>query len=436
MATKQFNSRIQWKKDTSANWTSNNPVLLNGEIAIVVTNSGETRFKIGDGTSSYTALPFQDEAVRALITAADDKIDAHITDTGNPHAVTKSQVGLGNVDNVKQYSASNPPPYPVTSVNTKTGDIVLTAEDVNALPITGGTISGDLIVKNPEGSQRVQLFTDYLGTIPVAFMNSLYSEIFASFLPNAEGVYVAGLTEATSNVQQAFQSLVGIIFAGDTLAPLFGVPSGITMKGPINFAGNKLSRVGEPQISTDAATMGFVQNSLNNYVQKTTTINGKPLSSNISLTANDVGALSTAGGTLTGNLTGKYITGTRLQSTADTHSTSKQNSVCVFDGSGWIYSRTLSEFASDLGIQDGVEKYSGTLPTSGWTTSGSQKYYQVSISGMTADKTLLAIPQWSNQTNQQDSWNNLVNIQSYAGYVRFYASAAPNASINYTLIYY
>lgn len=35
----------------------------------------------------------------------------------------KSDIGLGNVDNVKQYSATNPPPYPVTSVNGKTGDV-------------------------------------------------------------------------------------------------------------------------------------------------------------------------------------------------------------------------------------------------------------------------------------------------------------------------
>jgi hypothetical protein len=39
---------------------------------------------------------------------------------------TKSEVGLGNVDNVKQYSDSNPPPYPVTSVNGKTGAITVT----------------------------------------------------------------------------------------------------------------------------------------------------------------------------------------------------------------------------------------------------------------------------------------------------------------------
>ena len=40
-------------------------------------------------------------------------------------SVTKSDVGLGNVDNVKQYSASNQPPYPVKSVNGKTGDITV-----------------------------------------------------------------------------------------------------------------------------------------------------------------------------------------------------------------------------------------------------------------------------------------------------------------------
>ena len=40
-------------------------------------------------------------------------------------SVTKSDVGLSNVDNVKQYSASNPPPYPVTSVNGQTGAVTV-----------------------------------------------------------------------------------------------------------------------------------------------------------------------------------------------------------------------------------------------------------------------------------------------------------------------
>ena len=46
---------------------------------------------------------------------------------GKTGAVTlgKSDVGLGSVDNVKQYSASNPPPYPVKSVNGHTGAVTI-----------------------------------------------------------------------------------------------------------------------------------------------------------------------------------------------------------------------------------------------------------------------------------------------------------------------
>ena len=41
----------------------------------------------------------------------------------------KTDIGLGNVDNVQQYSATNPPPYPVTSVNSQTGAVSLTIPD-------------------------------------------------------------------------------------------------------------------------------------------------------------------------------------------------------------------------------------------------------------------------------------------------------------------
>ena len=41
--------------------------------------------------------------------------------------LNSASVGLGNVDNVKQYSATNPPPYPVTSVNGHTGAVTIAA---------------------------------------------------------------------------------------------------------------------------------------------------------------------------------------------------------------------------------------------------------------------------------------------------------------------
>ena len=54
--------------------------------------------------------------------------------------LTKDNVGLGKVDNVKQYSASNPPPYPVTSVNGKTGAVTV---NVPTVPSTTSLIKGD-----------------------------------------------------------------------------------------------------------------------------------------------------------------------------------------------------------------------------------------------------------------------------------------------------
>ena len=66
MAT-EFNTRIKFKRDTSANWTNKNPIILNGEIILIDTDSGELRAKVGDGVKSYTQLPFSDEVVRNLI---------------------------------------------------------------------------------------------------------------------------------------------------------------------------------------------------------------------------------------------------------------------------------------------------------------------------------------------------------------------------------
>ncbi len=57
---------------------------------------------------------------------------------------TKSEVGLENVDNVHQYSENNPPPYPVQSVNGKTGAVSLGAADVGARPSTWTPTASDV----------------------------------------------------------------------------------------------------------------------------------------------------------------------------------------------------------------------------------------------------------------------------------------------------
>lgn len=57
MAEKQLNTRVKHKRDLEENWATNNPILLNGELVVVDTNSG-LKIKIGNGFDTYNQLPF------------------------------------------------------------------------------------------------------------------------------------------------------------------------------------------------------------------------------------------------------------------------------------------------------------------------------------------------------------------------------------------
>ena len=85
------------------------------------------------------------------------------------------------------------------------------------------------------------------------------------------------------------------------------------------------------------------------------------------------GKLSTSGGTLTGNLTGKYITGTWLQTTAASELSTTPTKIPVLDSNGWVYYRTLEHLKSDLGVGSG----SGSSNLPAVTTSDNGKFLQV-----------------------------------------------------------
>ena len=80
-----------------------------------LTNDGERVYwaKVnggGGGESDITAIQV-------------NGIDQPIVDKVAQLTINKTTVGLSNLDNVRQYSSTNPPPYPVTSVDGSTGDV-------------------------------------------------------------------------------------------------------------------------------------------------------------------------------------------------------------------------------------------------------------------------------------------------------------------------
>lgn len=137
MGENNLKIRIKHRYDTEANWNKNNPVLLSGEVAISSDKSG--KHKVGDGTHKWSELSYakadltKSDVISALgytppssdtwrgiqdnlisssttesLSAAQGKILKELVDGKAPssHTHTKSEVGLGNVDNTADATKS------------------------------------------------------------------------------------------------------------------------------------------------------------------------------------------------------------------------------------------------------------------------------------------------------------------------------------------
>lgn len=106
MASNILNARLSLKKDTLANWLASNfekgtaasDYLRAGEIAIVEVSDGDIRFKVGDGATKFSDLPYTDAvAMSGTYVPLTRQVNGHAL-TSNV-TVTKSDLGLGNVEN-------------------------------------------------------------------------------------------------------------------------------------------------------------------------------------------------------------------------------------------------------------------------------------------------------------------------------------------------
>lgn len=117
--------------------------VLFGKIAKWFADLGSLAFKSTVAKSDLardvqTSLGKADSALQSY-TETDPTVPEWAKTKTKP-SYSKSEVGLGNVDNVKQYSANNPPPYPVTSVNGKTGAVTVPTVSV---PSTSSLLKGN-----------------------------------------------------------------------------------------------------------------------------------------------------------------------------------------------------------------------------------------------------------------------------------------------------
>lgn len=216
------------------------------------------------------------------------------------------------------YGTNNAPPYPVKSVNTKIGDVVLTASDVGALPDTTviptktSDLTNDSGFINASGAP-VQSVDGDTGTVTT----------------NAVKVVAQTLTEAQKGIAR---TNIGA--------------------GTSSFSGDYGDLSNKPTIPTKTSDLtndsGFLTDA------PVDSVNGK--TGAVELAASDVGAVAKAGDTMTGDLTvgsakmqtNGYVTGTWLRSTANIALSTKPSQIAVVND-GWVYTRTPEQIADDIG---------------------------------------------------------------------------------------
>ena len=107
--------------------------------------------KIAKWLGDLKALAFKDKVAKTDL--ADDVQTSLGKADSALQSVSKSDVGLGNVANERQYSSANPPPYPVTSVNGKTGAVTIASAPSTTSLLKGNGSGG--IVAATRGSDYI-----------------------------------------------------------------------------------------------------------------------------------------------------------------------------------------------------------------------------------------------------------------------------------------
>ena len=306
MANKIFNIRVKNKRDTEANWKKKNPVLLDGEIIIVTTTSGDTRFKVGDGNKTYNQLPFQDQKTRDLIPSVDSSLSSTST---NP---VQNKIIKSELDKKAERDV----------VNTTTNGLMSVADKkkldgiaTGATKITVDTALSDTST-NPVQNKIVN---DALKGKFSTSGGGISGDVTMFKRLDVKGVLDAHETiMAEKDVQCLYDNNSRIRLACDSSGA-----AKITTDGLRSYARLKIA---SPTDNDDATTKNYVDTGLS-------------------------GKLDKSGGTLTGNLTGKYITGTWLQTTEATDLGRTPGKIAVLDESGWVYYRTPLELLADLGTE-------------------------------------------------------------------------------------
>lgn len=302
---KTLNTRISLKYDLYSNWSTNNPILLKGEIALAyiptdsslnVGNSTVTgttppnvMMKVGDGTSHYNDLKFVSGLaadVASWAKAADKPeysaseikdlasyINGQVQDTNTEYNLVKvndyqyklMSKGIGDENFTTEVAVIDIPKYDDTELSTKVGSLETAVGVLNGNAETAGSVAKSIadaiaaLKLSETYAAKVHThtkseITDFAHTHEMSEVNGLADALAGK---EAAGAAAAALEEAKGYADGKDEAIAAAKKAGDdaqddvdTLAALVGsLPEGATATTLVGYVEEKTG---------DKATVGTV----------------------------------------------------------------------------------------------------------------------------------------------------------------------------------
>ena len=366
---------IDTKIDIEATARENNDLLLqngintlNNDLTAEISNRGTADGILQDNIDTLSGTVSNNyTTLNGKIGDNKTAIDNHIADKTNPHDVSKAQVGLGNCDNT---SDLNKPISTATqqaldgkvptsrTVNGKalTSDITLTASDVGALPDT--TTINDLTTAEQQSALNSGATSTNIGQIATNTQN------------------ISNEVTNRQNADNALQSQIDALVVASDVFDIVGTYAELQAYDISTVPVNDIIKVLVDSTHDNAATYYRCVENDNvkswsyigaegayytkseadgRFVEQTTTINGQALSNNITLDAEDVGALPDStvigNGTLTIQKNGSTIDSFGANDTGNTtvNITVPTDTGDLTNGAGYITGITSSDVTTALG---------------------------------------------------------------------------------------
>ena len=302
---KKYNIKSISFHGTEAEWNASSYIPKAGEIIIYDADANNpVRYKIGDGTTNIDALPFA-TGTAVLYTS---------------QALTNEQKEQART-NIGAISVADIPEVPVTSVAGKTGAVTLTKSDVGLDNVTNeskATMFASPVFTGIPTAPTAENTVDNTQVATTAFVHNVVGAISPADLGLEQAMKFLGTT--TTDISDA--SNIDTIIVGN---------------GTVKVeAGNVVLYNGYEYVWTGSAWEQLGQEG--SFVLKSTTINGKALNNNITLTADDVDAYT------------KTEVDTALSSKSDTghtHSLSDINEIEVTTSTETVYEKTGTAISND-----------------------------------------------------------------------------------------